>query len=48
MLAISSNQSKALFRFIRISSISLVHRMGGWAILQDNRMVYQILSDKNN
>ena len=32
----------------RISSISLVHCMHGWAIQQDNRMVHQIWSDKNN
>ena len=32
----------------RIRSISLVHRMYGWAIPQDNRIVYQIWNDKNN
>ena len=31
-------------RMIEISSISLVHRMHGWAY----RMVHQIWSDKNN
>ena len=33
---------------IEISSISLVHRMHGWAIPQGNRMVLQIWSNKNN
>ena len=32
----------------RISSILLVHRMHGCAIPQDNRIVQQIRSDKNN
>ena len=35
-------------RTIEISSISLVHWMHGWAIQQNNRMVHQIWSDKNN
>ena len=32
----------------RISSISLVHWIHEWAIPQDNRIVQQIWSDKNN
>ena len=35
-------------RTIEIISILLVHWMRGWAIPQDNRMVHQMWSDKNN
>ena len=31
----------------RICSFSLVHRIHGWAVPQDNRMVYQMWSNKN-